>query len=222
MAIKHRAFVIQSDGFVIVCDGTTEVTCSLADFVLIEPGFHLPDGIHGINFERRGDALMFVLEDAFGAPFAGGHEEADMFDTLIANAPVYAAALAERSHPLHGVTDLAQVRKIVSDLVSAEAERRLPSTVPGYGPAERDTWLPQLTEARAVLADPQAMAPLLDGILLPGEDRAALAAGIIAKAEAYAAAVAPVLAAKRKHLAAIWAADIETLRTYDVTAGWPQ
>jgi hypothetical protein len=222
MAINHPAFVVQTDGRVLVCDGATEATCSLAEFTEIEAGFALPDGFAGINVERRGEHVMAVATLADGVVIAIPAEEIRAYDALIAKAPQYAAAMAERAHPLYGVTALNEARQKVSEAISAEAERRLPSTVPGYGPAERDTWLPQLTEARAVLADPSAPAPLLDGILLPGEDRAVLAAGIIAKAEAYAAAVAPVLAAKRKHLAAIWAADLPTLTAYDVAAGWPQ
>lgn len=140
MGINHPAFVVQTDRRVLVCDGTTEAACALAEFAAIEPAFALPDGIAGLNFERRGEALHFVLQGEDGRVSAGDAAAAPAYDALIARVPLYAAALAERAHPLWGVSDLDPARRIVAGQVAGVCEAMLTALTGLYSPSERLSW----------------------------------------------------------------------------------
>lgn len=93
------------------------------------------------------------------------------------------------------------VPPVTPEQVRAEGSRRLNLLSGLYPPAERETWATQEREARAWLLDNRTLTPMLDGIMIPGEAKAALVASVIAKADALKAASAPIIGAQRALIA---------------------
>lgn len=87
---------------------------------------------------------------------------------------------------------------ITADEVRTEAARRLDAIGAPYSPQERETWATQVTEAKAVLADANALTPLLTALAAAdGTDVATFAAKVLAKEAAFATAAGAILAAQR-------------------------
>ncbi|MET3611733.1 hypothetical protein ABID16_000038 [Rhizobium aquaticum] len=87
---------------------------------------------------------------------------------------------------------------ITSEMIRAEGARRLALIGSPYSQEERETWSQQVTEAKAIIADASADAPLLS--ILAAADQvpvAQMASTVLAKADAFAAAAGAVLAAQR-------------------------
>ncbi|MBC7953125.1 MAG: hypothetical protein H7Z12_15065 [Rhodospirillaceae bacterium] len=224
--VTYPAFVRQSNGVTYICNGEVEaVFDTVADFAKAEPGQLLTPGIVAVNFERRGDLVLAIsiLDDGATQPIP--EEEWPAYDAMIAKAADYAAMADQMAKPLYGVTDVVAARAILAQQVVGELERRTAILFAAYPAHERDTFERQLSEARTVIAAagaPDAPAtPLLSALLLDGETLADLAAAILAHADDFTATMGALLGAKRRHLAAIWAAGLEDLQTYDVAAGWP-
>lgn len=220
--MAHAYFVVQADGIVLVSDGSTQATFpTLAAFREAEPGQLLVPGIVAVNFERRGDLVLAVstFDDGNTSPIP--EEDWPAYDAMIAKAAVYAQVAEAQARPLHGVNEVITARAIVTGLVVNELERRSSAAFSLWPNHERNTFEQQLAEAEAYLADPQATTPLLDAIRLPEETMAELAQAIVGHSAAFKLAMGVLMGAKRRHLAAISAADLDALRAYDVTAGWP-
>lgn len=218
----HPVFIVQADGIVVVSDGTHRAAFpTLADFAEAEPGQLLIPGIAAVNFERRGDAVLAVLtlDDGSVAPIP--EDDWPAYDAMIAKAEVYAGIAAAQKHPLYKVADLEQARAIMVKRVVAELENHAAAAFSRWSAHERSSFEQQLAEAEAFVADETASTPLLDAILLPGESKTELVQSIVTHASAFKAAMGALLGAKRAHLSAIYAADIDALNAYDVTAGWP-
>ncbi len=224
--ITHAAFVVQPDGVVFVCDGEHEAAFeTIAQFQAAEPAFALPRGVAGVNYERPGADLLFMVTAADGAVRTGDAAGADAALAnacrgCIAKAARYAAEIRAQAHPFHGITNVHKARIIAKELVAAEFERRARAVTQGYGLTEQATWPGQLAEARAVMADADAPAPLLEAILTVNETKAGLAAKIIAKADAMNQAARPLLRVKRRLFDEIDAAGLKTLKTFDAEAQW--
>lgn len=224
--ILHPAFIHQVNDMIYVCDGRAEAAFETAEaFRAAEPDFALPDGVAALNYERRGDDLLFMLTAADGSVRMGDAEGTDAAlaaacEGYIDNVAVYAAGLAERDHPLYGITDLAEARRAAKEMAAGEFERRAAAVAAGYGAVERSTWERQLEEARAVSADASAAAPLLEAIAVAGETTADVAAKVMAKAQAMTLAAAPLMKIKRTLFDAIDGASLAALAGYDAAAAW--
>lgn len=60
-SIAHRALVVQVNGIVYVSDGADEKYFdSVAEFVAAAPGFEMPDGAVGLNYEVRGGRVFHI------------------------------------------------------------------------------------------------------------------------------------------------------------------
>ncbi len=86
--------------------------------------------------------------------------------------------------------------------VRAEGARRLALIGSPYSSEERETWSQQVAEAKSVLADPNAAAPLLS-VIAAGDNVSvsAMATIVVQKADAFALAAGAVLAAQRALIA---------------------
>lgn len=212
-------------GIVSICDGAVAVVYTdLAELLADMPGYALPEGVIGVNYEHRRAALLHIEHRADGSTAVGIGPSAS-YEAIIAAAGGLAQAQAARavlrSHPLYQVTDLAVAREVMTRLVGQEFERAAGELTTRWTATERDTFGVQLAEAQAWLADETAATPMLDALLLPEEDKATLCQTVTAHAAALKSDLGRLIGAKRAHLAAIWAADLEGLQTYDVAAGWP-
>lgn len=218
--LAHRAFIHQPDGVVYVGDGNAEaIFDKLADFVALEPAYALPEGLVSLNVEMRGETALVIGQAADGAVMTD--IDAAPYLALIAKAPAYAATLEARKAPLYGVTNVVRAREIMTALVVTELEQRSSAAFALWPAHERNTFEQQLAEAAAYLTDNQAATPLLDAIKLEAEDKDELAQAIVGYSAAFKGAMGQLMGAKRRHLAAIAVADLDTLLTYDVKAGWP-
>jgi hypothetical protein len=234
LQIPFPAFVVQSNGIVIISDGATEIAySSIAEFKIDEPGFALPNGIGSINYEKKRGQIFAtgVTGDGQAAMELSPRdsktnlqEEVALYEGYIANVATYQAAISERAGAYYGVTSVAAAQEIaLADLV-AEFEARASALVARkWGPLERETFTTQLAEAEAWTADNAAPTPFLDGIVaVEGGTIVNLVAAILGNSAALKTASAALLGAKRKHGAAIDAlADVAAVKAYDVTAGWP-
>lgn len=87
-------------------------------------------------------------------------------------------------------------------MVRAEAARRMRALVASYSDAERETWAVQEEEAKAVLADAEADAPLLSQLAdADGITVAAMATKVMTNAGLFKAASGAILAAQRTLIA---------------------
>lgn len=108
--------------------------------------------------------------------------------------------------------------------LTGEYERRMQIIAAAYPPAERESWPVQTSEARALLADAQALTPWIDAAaMVRGVDRAELAQRIVAKDDAYRSIHGALTGARQRIEDVIDAAgdDAEALIAVDVDAGWP-
>ena len=86
--------------------------------------------------------------------------------------------------------------------VRFEAGRRIAALGAGYTPEERETWPVQVSEAKAIMADATAPAPLLSAIATArGVPIEAMAQVVLTKAQQLAAATGAILAAQAVLLA---------------------
>lgn len=89
-------------------------------------------------------------------------------------------------------------------LVRQEAGRRLKNLARPYVSEERETWHKQIKEAEALIADPEASAPLLSRrAAARGMTLIAYAANVLAKDDAFSAASGDILAAQDRLLAMV-------------------
>lgn len=80
--------------------------------------------------------------------------------------------------------------------VTAERDRRIKALAAGYTPTERETWSTQVSEARAVLADPAAATPMLSPMAAArGVTVAQLAARVVGLSDGFAAGTGAIMAA---------------------------
>jgi len=117
-------------------------------------------------------------------------------------------AVVSRGRPLADLQALAKRRAV------EEFDRRASAISGDYSATEKETWALQLTEAKARLADPAALAPLLDGLVMTGETVDQLAAAVVAKAQAMQAAVAPLIAKRRALFTQIDTMDEAAIRAF--------
>lgn len=72
-----------------------------------------------------------------------------------------------------------------------------------YPQAEIDSWAQQAAEAKAFIANPTAQTPLLDGLMLPWEEKESFCCDVIERADAYSAAMGEILMWRRIAVAAV-------------------
>lgn len=123
-----------------------------------------------------------------------------------------------------GAEDIAQVRARLLAALNAEYERRMHVIAGGYPLSERESWHVQTSEARALLADVQALTPWINGAASARQlDRLVLAQRIAAKDDQYRAIHGALTGARQRLEDLIDAAgeDADALQLIDVLAGWP-
>lgn len=118
---------------------------------------------------------------------------------------------------------LDQAKAKAANTVQQMAESALLAMVAGYPERERETWPIQVSEAEALVADAAAPAPFLrKRAELRGADPVDFANIVLAKNEEYRIGAASVLGTADMLQAQIEAAaDLDALRTIDLTSGWP-
>lgn len=72
-----------------------------------------------------------------------------------------------------------------------------------YPQAEIDCWPQQAAEAKAFIADPTAQTPLIDGLMLPWEEKEPFCREVIERADAYSTAMGEILMWRRIAVAAV-------------------
>ena len=109
-------------------------------------------------------------------------------------------------------------------LVNEQYAKRMSAVALPYPQYERESWPIQLQEAQALVADPAAAAPWIGACAAQrGLECGELAQRILAKDAAYRFISGQLTGARQAHEDAINAQqDLEVLRSYDETQGWPQ
>ena len=122
-------------------------------------------------------------------------------------------------------TELLQVeRGRLHRLINEQYAQRMSAVALPYPQYERESWPIQLQEAQALVADPAAATPWIDACAAQrGLERSELAQRILAKDYAYRFISGQLTGARQAHEDAIEALqDLDALRSYDETQGWPQ
>ncbi len=193
----HPMFIHQTNGMIVVSNGSATATFdTVAAFQESEPAYALPAGVVALNYESRGAGLIHVHTLADGSVSTQTETNAD-YELYMSKVGDYLLDIAERAHPLHGITDDATARLVAKQQVSVEAEGRMAAITAMYAPTEQKTWERQYEEALAVTADPAALTPFLDVIVRPGETTADVAASVLANADALKMAAAPYVRVRR-------------------------
>jgi uncharacterized protein YPO0396 len=125
---------------------------------------------------------------------------------------------------LHPLRLLRGWSRCLQTALSAEYEQRMQVIAAGYPRSERESWHVQTSEARALIADAQALTPWIDGAAAARQiDRLVLAQRIAAKDDAYRAIHGALTGARQRIEDLIDAAgdDARALELIDVLAGWP-
>ncbi|EHN65124.1 hypothetical protein [Comamonas testosteroni] len=109
-------------------------------------------------------------------------------------------------------------------LVNEQYAKRMSAVALPYPQYERESWPIQLQEAQALAADPEAATPWIDACATQrGLECSELAQRILTKDSAYRFISGQLTGARQAHEDAIEALqDLEALRSYDETQGWPQ
>ena len=109
-------------------------------------------------------------------------------------------------------------------LVNEQYAKRMNAVALPYPQYERESWPIQLQDAQALAADPAAATPWIDACAAQrGLERGELAQRILAKDAAYRFISGQLTGARQAHEDVINALqDLEALRSYDETQGWPQ
>ena len=121
--------------------------------------------------------------------------------------------------------ELLQVERVrLHRLVNEQYAKRMSAVALPYPQYERESWLIQLQEAQALVADPAAATPWIDACAAQrGLERSELAQRILAKDSACRLISGSLTGARQAHEDAIDALmELDELRSYDVTQGWPQ
>ena len=108
--------------------------------------------------------------------------------------------------------------------VNDEYTQRMNSVALPYPQYERESWPIQLQEAQSLAADPAAATPWIDACAAQrGLECSELAQRILSKDAAYRFISGQLTGARQAHEDAIEGLqDLEALRSYDETQGWPQ
>ena len=126
--IPHPAFIHQTNGIVVISDGTVEAVFeTLEAFQSAEPDYAPAVGVIGVNYERRGSRALHV-ETVEGGIVRPGEGAADDYEAMIAKAADYAAARALMDHALYGITDVAEAQAVLVEAVKTIAHARLATT----------------------------------------------------------------------------------------------
>ena len=109
-------------------------------------------------------------------------------------------------------------------LVNEQYAQRMNAVALPYPQYERESWPMQLQEAQSLAADPAAATPWIDACAAQrGLECSELAQRILAKDSAYRLISGQLAGARQAHEDAINALqELEALRSYDETQGWPQ
>ena len=109
-------------------------------------------------------------------------------------------------------------------LINEQYAQRISAVALPYPQYERESWPIQLEEAQALVADSAAATPWIDACAAQrGLECSELAQRILAKDSAYRFISGQLTGARQAHEDAIEALqDLEALRSYDETQGWPQ
>lgn len=123
--------------------------------------------------------------------------------------------------------ELPTIEQVKADLqvrVNSQYAQRMSAVALPYPQYERESWPIQLQEAQALAADPEAATPWIDACAAQrGLECSELAQRILAKDSAYRFISGQLTGARQAHEDAIEALqDLEALRSYDETQGWPQ
>lgn len=92
---------------------------------------------------------------------------------------------------------------VAMSMVNSEVERVGTNLRAGYTQQESVSWPMQAAEATAWLASQNATTPLIDALLLPGEDKARLCQYITSQSQAYTKAMGELIAWRRMATATI-------------------
>jgi len=117
-----------------------------------------------------------------------------------------------------------EIRSSLVEALNVEYERRMQVIAAGYPPSERESWHVQTAEARALIADVQALTPWINGAAAARQiDRLVLAQRIAAKDDQYRAIHGALTGARQRIEDLIDAAgdDVHALQLISVFAGWP-
>ena len=122
--------------------------------------------------------------------------------------------------------ELPTIEQVKADLqvrVNSQYAQRMSAVALPYPQYERESWPIQLQEAQALAADPAAATPWIDACAAQrGLERGELAQCILAKDAAYRFISGQLTGARQAHEDAIEALqELEALRSYDETQGWP-
>ncbi len=123
--------------------------------------------------------------------------------------------------------EAAAAQALVSSLrteLFAEYERRTKAISAGYPDSERESWPVQISEARALQADPAAFTPWIDAAAgARGLDRVELAGRIVALDNAYRTIHGTLTGVRQRIEGDIDAAvdDLAALSAINVMEGWP-
>ena len=123
--------------------------------------------------------------------------------------------------------ELPSIEQLKADLqgrVNGQYTKRMNAVALPYPQYERESWPIQLQEAQALAADPAAATPWIDACATQrGLECSELAQRILSKDSAYRFISGQLTGARQAHEDAIEALqDLEALRSYDETQGWPQ
>lgn len=123
--------------------------------------------------------------------------------------------------------ELPTIEQVKADLqarVNSQYAQRMSAVALPYPQYERESWPIQLQEAQALAADPAAASPWIDACAAQrGLECSELAQRILTKDSAYRFISGQLTGARQAHEDAIEALqDLEALRSYDETQGWPQ
>lgn len=94
-------------------------------------------------------------------------------------------------------------REDAERLVEQEFELACSMLKDGYPQAEVDSWPLQAAEAKSFMLDPSAKTPLIDGLLLPWEDKDAFCQEVQKRSETYLSGMGEILAWRRIANAAV-------------------
>lgn len=111
--------------------------------------------------------------------------------------------IAYQAHSPLPEPDIITTQAEAMEMVDREFEGVLAPIKAQYTPSEIESWPAQLAEARAWQLDGDTPTPLLDGILLPWEDKAELCQQIIDKGDEHAHLTGEAIMWRRIAIAAI-------------------
>lgn len=128
------------------------------------------------------------------------------------------------SEPEPVLPTIEQVKADLQVRVNSQYAQRMNEVALPYPQYERESWPIQLQEAQALAVDPTASTPWIDACAAQrGLECSELAQRILTKDSAYRFISGQLTGARQAHEDAIEALqDLEALRSYDVTQGWPQ